>query len=444
MRSAALLAALAVLSRSALAAPAAGADEPITLTVESSVEFALKENIDVALAELDLRAFQSRAREVMAAGIPDLAATGSYTHNFKKPLAFFGGRKTEVGERNSMQAGFELEQTIYSGGKLRAGLKAAKLGAAAGENALRSSRQDVTLKVKQLFYAVLLASAAASISEDNLRSAEAHLLTIRERYKQGVDSDLAVLRQEVEVANAKPALIQARNLFELGLTLIKDVLGMDIDRPILIAGRLDAPDAGPLPYEAVAKAALARNPDYQAARKRAEAASQLIRVAAGDQRPQLSLFGNALWTAQSPDISPGPEQSGTSLAGGLRLRFPFFTGGKTIESVRQARIDHARALEVQRKAARAVRVEVKRQWLAAKEAEERARSQETAIDQARRALEATETRYKSGDASQLELNDATLALRRARTLYAQASHDFLAAKAALERAAGARLEEITQ
>lgn len=444
MRSAVLLAVLSAFSVPSLAAPAADGAEPMTLTLESAVEFAMKENIDVALAELDLRAFQSRYREVMGAAIPDLSATGSYTRNFKKPLAFFGGRKTEVGERNSMQAGFELEQTIYSGGKLGAGLKAAKLGRAVGEDALRSSREEVTLTVKRFFYSVLLASATASISEDNLRSAEAHLATIRERFKQGVDSDLTVLRQEVEVANAKPALIQARNLFELGLTFLKDVLGMDVDRPVLIAGRLTAPDSGPPPYEAVARAALERNPDYQAARKRAEAASQLVRVAAGDQRPQLSIFGNYLWTAQSPDLSPGPEQSGTSIAGGLRLRFPFFTGGETLERVRQARIDHERSVEAQRKAERAVRVEVKRQWLAAKEAEERARSQETAIGQARRALEATETRYKSGDASQLELNDATLALSRARTLYAQASHDFLAAMAGLERAAGARLEEINR
>lgn len=442
MRSALLaalvLSTLSVTSRAQPAAPA----EPLTLTLEAAVDLALKENIDVSLAALDLRAFQSRYREVMGAAIPDLSLTGTYTRNFKKPLAFFGGRKTEIGELNSMQGGVELEQTLYSGGKLRAGLKAAKLGAAAGEDALRSTREDVTLAVRSYFYAVLLASATASISEDTLRSAEAHLSTIRERYKQGIDSDLTVLRQEVEVANAKPSLIASRNLFELGLTSLKDVLGLDVDRQVVIDGRLDPPGAAAPAYESLVKAAMERNPDYQASRKRAEAALQLARVAAGDQRPQLSLFGNYLWTAQSPDLSPGPEQSGTSAAGGLRLRFPFFTGGETLERVRQARIDHERALEAQRKAERAVRVEVKRQWLAAKEAEERARSQEAAIGQARRALEATETRYKSGDASQLELNDATLALGRARTLYAQASHDFLVALAALERAAGTKLKEI--
>lgn len=441
MRRVLFLAALATLSGAARAQPIPS-QEPLTLTLGQAIDLAMRENIDVALAELDLRAFQSRYREVMGAAIPDLALTGSYTRNFKKPLAFFGGRKTEIGELNSMQGGFELEQTIYSGGKLSAGLKASRFGTASAQNELRAAREDVTLAVKRAFYSVLLASATAAISEDNLGSAEEHLTTIRERYKQGLDSDLTVLRQEVEVANAKPALIQARNLYELGLTLLKDILGLDVDRPVLLEGRLDAPGASPPPYEALVKAALERNPGYQAERKRAEAAFQLARVAAGDQRPQLSLFANYLWTGQSPDLSPGPEQSGTSAAGGLRLRFPFFTGGETLERVRQARINHERAREAMQKAERAVRVEIKRQWLAVKEAQERAVSQETAIGQARRALEATEVRYKGGRASQLELNDATLALNRARTLHAQASHDFLAALAAMERAAGTRLEEI--
>lgn len=439
VRSALLLVALAVLPAGA---QEQAASAPMTLTLEQAIELAMKQNIDVELAELDLRAFQSRYRQVIGSAIPDLALTGTYTRNFKKPLAFFGGRKTEIGEKNSMQGGVELEQTLYSGGKLTAGLKATKLGVRAGEDSLRAAQAEVALAVKRAFYSVLLASATASIQEDNLRSAEEHLATIQERYKKGLDSDLVVLRQEVEVANAKPALIQARNLHELGLTLVKDLLGLDVDQPLALAGELGGGQTAPPLYEAAAKAALERNPDYQASRKNAEAAFHLARVAAGDYRPQLSLFGNYLWTAQSPDLSPGSQERGESAAGGLRLRFPFFTGGETRERVRQARIDHERAREGMRKIERGVRVEVKRQWLGVKEAAERQLSQDKAIGQARRALEATEIRYKAGHASQLELNDATLALNRARTAHAQAQHDYQVALAALERVAGTKIEEM--
>jgi outer membrane protein TolC len=87
-------------------------------------------------------------------------------------------------------------------------------------------------------------------------------------------------------------------------------------------------------------------------------------------------------------------------------------------------------------------VDVKRQWLDAREALERAQSQETAIDQARRALESIEVRYKAGQAGQLDLTDATLALNRARTTHVRALNDYWVGLAALQRAAGADLKEI--
>jgi len=93
------------------------------------------------------------------------------------------------------------------------------------------------------------------------------------------------------------------------------------------------------------------------------------------------------------------------------------------------------------KSSRALKVEVKREWLMVKEAWERAQSQESAISQARRALDATEIRYRAGQASLLEQNDATLALQQTRLLYANALHDYRVALAALERAVGMPVEE---
>ena len=52
--------------------------------------------------------------------------------------------------------------------------------------------------------------------------------------------------------------------------------------------------------------------------------------------------------------------------------------------------------------------------------------------QARKALAATEVRFKNGLASQLDLNDATLALSRSQTFYTQAKHDVCSADAELK------------
>jgi len=91
---------------------------------------------------------------------------------------------------------------------------------------------------------------------------------------------------------------------------------------------------------------------------------------------------------------------------------------------------------------RAVKIQVKEAWLSMKEASQRLQSQSTAVDQARQALAATETRFKNGLSSQLELNDATFALNRVRTLSILAAHDYWVGLAALEKAAGGSLQGV--
>jgi outer membrane protein TolC len=438
-----------VLLAAALAALAAGraaaADAvpaPLTLTLDDAIKLALEQNIDAERARFNLAIFESEYRQAIGAALPQVTLSGSYTHNFEPPLAFFNGTKFIAGEPNALQGEAAFTQALYSGGKISAALRGGSAQREEGRANLAQTRDDVILAVKQSFYAVLLASATASIEADNLASAEEHMRTISARYKMGLDSDLNVLRQEVEVANAKPALITARNQVELGLTMLKDTLALDVDRPVTLVGALDEPNAMPS-YDKAAEVALSRRPEVTAAHQKVIVAQETMNVDAAGGRPQFSLFGNIQWNAQGQSLDLGPNDRGTSSAAGLNMTFPVFTGGQVREQVSQAKLAYERTLEEEAQTRRDVLVDVKRQWLGAEEALERAQSERTAIGQGRRALDSTEVRYKAGRASQLDLIDTTLALNRTRTTYVQALNDYWTSLAALERAAGVPLKEMT-
>ena len=436
----ALLAAAALLAFASVRAFAAA--EPLTLTLDGAVKIAIERNIDVELARRDLAIFESRYRQAFGAALPAVTLAGSYSRNFLGPFAFFGGQKILAGQPNSLQAGAEVDQALYSGGKVSAALRGGEAGRAASRWNLQQRRDDATLQVKQLFYSVLLASATTAIERDNFASTEEHLRTISQRYKMGLDSDLTVLRQQVEVANAKPALIEANNQVELGLTLLKETLALDVDIPMVLSGELSPPGAALPSYEKAAGLALSRRPEVLAAHQASILAEETTRMIAADGKPQLSLFWNYLWQGQGPNLNLGPQERGYSSAAGVNFRFPVFAGGQIHERVAQSNLEYEKSLETEAQVARAVRVDVKRQWLDVREALERAQSQETAIDQARRALASIETRYKAGQAGQLDLTDATLALNRARTTYVQALNDYWVGLAALQHAVGADLQEI--
>jgi len=414
------------------------------LTLEKAIALGLEQNLDISLARERLAGLEALRREAIGAALPALSLNSSYNRNLKKPAFFLGGQAITAGSDNSLRHAFNLQQYLFAGGAVSEGMKAARIGVEGGQAQVRGAKEDVVLAVKQFFYAVCLASETASIQRDFLALAEDHLKTIAERFRQGLDSDLVVLRQKVEVANAQPALVAARNAHELSLTLLKDSLGLDVDAPVRVLGSLDGGRVVLMSYESLQSAALERNPAYQTARKQWEQSESLVHVAQAGRWPLLSLYADYQWYSESNADWPGPNERAWSSVAGLRLNYPFFTGGQTSAKIAQARSRRDAARTGMEQVARGIRVEVKRQWLAVKEALERAQSQESAISQARRALEATEIRYRAGEASLLEQNDATLALQQTRLLYANALHDYRAALAALERAVGMPVEEVVR
>ncbi len=443
--------ALTVLTASPSPAQQKAPEDAIVLTLPEALKMGLERNIDVALAGLDLKTFQSEYRQAIGVAIGDLKGTASYERNIKRQAAFFNttdstgltsSQKFSMGEDNSFAAGLNFEQSLFSGGRITAGIVGGGQRVEAGKEMVRGVQEDVEFIVKELFYSYLLANETVTIQRDNRDLVNEHLATIRERYRQGLDSDLIVLRQQVEVANAETELIQARNVEDLSITNMQRTLYLDVDRPLKLVGALDPPGDEMPDYETVIRQAMAHNAALSVAQKHVTVMKEYYKIVRADRFPDVKGFANFDWVAQSDNFAPGPNERNYDFGVGAKMEWKLFTGGEIHERIAQARIDIDRAMEEQTKIERDIRVQVKQQWLNVREARERARAQEAAVGQAKRAVEAMEIRYKQGEASQLELNDATFALNRARTEYARASHDFWVARAALERVMGAPLEEI--
>ncbi|MFA5975140.1 MAG: TolC family protein [Elusimicrobiota bacterium] len=431
-----------LLTGTAFAPCISAAETPLMLTLEQALQLAKEKSVDLTLAHLTLDDFHSRYRQAIGGALPEIGLTATYSRNIQKPVAFFSGGKMEAGRDNGFDAAITAEQPLYSGGKVLTTIRGARHGLHGQEKLLESTQDDVALAVKSLFYGALLSSATVAIERDNLSSAQEHLDTIRARFRQGLDSDLTLRRQDVEVANTSANLIRAKNLHEMALINLQELLTLDVDRPLQVLGVLAPPNKPAPPYETVSKMALQRHPGLQAAREQTQVSDHLISIALANMKPKLSLFGSLEWVAQANDLSPTADERATVLIGGLKLSYPLFAGGSQWESVRQARVAYQRDKEQEDRLERAVRVDVRRQWLAITEALERAKSQEEAVEEARLALKATEIRYRAGQANQLELNDATFALNRVRTLYIQAAHDYQVSLASLERAAGGSLQGV--
>lgn len=419
---------LALLLFSPLLASAA----PQPLTLDGAVSAALKSNATVVTAEETRRIYKERVREYWGSVFPQASVSAAYTNYLDKPNAAILGAK----DAGVYTGSLDINQVLWAGGKVSTGIKMATIYSRASGEQLATAQKAVARSVKQVYYSVLLAKAMAGVQKESLSLARQHLATIEAQYKQGIASDLAMLRQKVEVSNTEPALTQAQNLYEIGLVELKNLIGLDPETEIDLTdgfncGRRVPGEAAPL-YAA----ALAARPDYRNMKYQRDLYHEMVSIERAGHFPYLSAFASRQYYGSKESGFPQSPDRTWSTTAGVRLSLPIFSGGSVSSRTRQAKLQEGIADNNLRELERRIKIEVKKAWLSMKEASERLESQGTAVETARKALAATEVRFRNGLAGQLELNDATLALNRAQTLYNQAQHDACSADAQLKWALG--------
>jgi outer membrane protein TolC len=420
------------------------ADDTVVMTLPDILTRADRDNLDVQSARLDLEKIHSRYWESLGTALPSVDLSGNVTRHYKPPMAFMNGGAVKTAKTNVATADLSAQQPLYTGGKVRTAIRLAQDAFAFQEDTTRATREEAAFIARRFYFAVLLTQRLSDIQHENLARAKDHLTTIRKRYDQGIDSDLALRRQEVEEAEARSLLLQADNMKETTLLALKDFLRMDLDQSIAVKGSFDEPRSFIPGADVLEKAALDHRPEIAVARAAVAVQADLRRLSWAEFQPTLAAYGRYQHFLQSNETDFTPKDEAESLSGGLSLTWNLFRGGQDIQKARQARMEWEQALLRQEKTERGIRRDVREKRLNLMEASERVSVQHEAVDHARLALKAVEIRYGAGRAGQLELNDATLAFNRARLAEAQALSDYWTGRAALERAVGITLEEASQ
>jgi len=404
----------------------------LDLTLDAAVRTALKNNATVVIAGETRRIYKEKINEYWGTVYPHLSASGKYTRNLEAPSVFMGGNRIKSGLKNVYTGSLDLDQVIWAGGKINTGIRMADLYAAASDEQFKTAGNDIAKAVRQTYYSVLLSSSLATIQRESLNLALQHLRTIEAQYKQGLASDLSVLRQQVEVSNTEPALTQAWNLYEENLIELKNLLGLDPESEITLTDGLTCARNGPGEITELYKAALLNRPEYRDAKIQRDLYLETIKTEQAAHYPYVSAFASRQFQGQSDSGFPGEAGQSWSTTAGLNISLPIFSGGSTSSKVRQARLQAEIAGTNLRELERKIKIAVKKAWLGLNEASMRLASQATSVETSRKALAATEVRFKNGLASQLELNDTSLALNRSQTLYIQALHDTCSADTELQ------------
>jgi len=380
--------------------------------------------------------------QTRAVALPQLQASGKYQDNEITLVQNFPGVPGIQSPHQDWNAGVQIVQSIYMGGKMVAALRAADATQLQAVAIYQTAVADTLLAVRLAYYDVLLAAQQITVHEASVNLLQKELDDQQHRFDAGTVPHFNVLRAQVSVANERPNLIRAKNDYRIAKNNLANLLGYNLPREIwedipfnLTDGLDTAPYAVNLP-DAIQQALTSRT-ELTTARKTIELQQLNIVNAKSGYKPTVQLFAGYNWMNSSFSTDVGDKLDGWNA--GAQMSWNIFDGALTAGKVTQAKALYAKSQTDLADQSRQIELAVRTAYSDFIEARETLESQSKVQEQADEALREANARAEAGTGTQLDVLDAETSLTQARTTQITAQHDYAAARARLERAIGADL-----
>ncbi|HVU18673.1 MAG TPA: TolC family protein [Candidatus Didemnitutus sp.] len=406
---------------------------PDRLDLPYSLAFALDNNFSIRQAKERIRQQEGVLLVVKSATIPNVAATGDYQRN-----------ATEISS-NGYDHNWAIEiaahQTLFAGGGVVSGVKAQKLALEAATLELESVINDALFDVRTKFYTVIVNRERIKVQEQNVELLQRQLQDVKNRFDAGTVSNFEVLRAEVALANAQPALITARNDFRLSIEELRQSLGFVTstqDNVTKVPEFIGTLDFKPTSYDLASALATARSkrPDLQRLQELQSSAEEGVFVSRAAYYPNLSAF--AAYDVRDGSLFLGPG-SPSNLKGwtiGLQSQWNIFDGRATEGRVAQSKSLLEQSKLATAEATLAIDVDVRRSISSFQQANELAEASQKVVTQAEESVRLANARFGAGTATQLDVLQAETDLTTARLNQLQAYYSYNIAVATVRKAMG--------
>jgi outer membrane protein len=342
-------------------------------------------------------------------------------------------RDLPFGRENTYRFGLSFSQTLFSGGQLRGQAQAAGAEVRSAAIGLTSARAQLLLDVTGAYYDATLADRLLTIAQATLDQADTTLSQTQLARQVGNLSEFDLLRARVTRDNQRPIVIQRRADRDLAYFRLKSLLDFPLDEPVVLSTELgDTTLADSARLQAVVETTgdtgtAARAPVRQAA-EAVKAQRGLLRVARGQRLPQVALTSQYAQFGYPGKVSPFGARFVDDWVVSLGLQLPIFTGGRIGGEVDVARANLSEAELRLQQTHELAEVDARSAATQLEAADAAWQASAGTVEQAARAYQIAELRYREGLSTQNELLDSRIQLQQAQASRARAARDLQVAK----------------
>jgi outer membrane protein len=433
------------------------------ITLDEAIEMALEQNREIGVAALEVRKSRAAVREAFGYALPTVDVNGNFSRFIEKPRMPFPDFEALLGnatysilfdegviprdedkfkpvatrlqsfaQTNNYESQIHVTQTLFNSTVIR-GIGASRRYLNLSEEELQRTISATILDVKRSFYAVLLTKEMYEIAEASFVNASDNMRNVRAAYEQGLVAEFDLLQAEVQVENIRPMVLQSGNALKNSKDGLKIVLGIEQEIDIDVSGEM-VYEAEPIPdVDLTIDEAFRGNYGVKALEIKKDVDRAFIDFYQSEYWPVLYAFGN--YTLAGSDDKYN-FQSYTSSIVGVTLSFNIFNGGRSRQRVQQARVTMNQTEQQLLQYREYVAMQVKRKINDLHRVQIVLEAQERNVELADRAYAIAVVRYREGTGNQLEVQNADIALRQARTNRLNSVYDYIIARAELDHLVG--------
>jgi outer membrane protein TolC len=320
------------------------AQEPVRLTLDSAIALALKQNRQLELARLQIVGQEHQKAIARAKYFPQIRNESAVLHiteiaGVSIPQGALGNgtpvRDVIVGQggTTSYTSGTGLAQPLTQLLKIHEANRAATVDVISASIQLESAQDEIALKVRQLYGAVLIAQWKQNAAEMQVKAAEEKEQETKDEVTQGQALDVAAMESRASVLQAKQDVLTQRLTRDETRMQLNYLLGLPLTTPLTL-DETTALAAVDLPSRTESlRLVLIQSPEIRAAQQQIEKARAGVAAARDDYIPDVT--GLARYSYQS-GVPLLVHNFGSF---GFSLTWDLFDGGK-----REAELGHAKTL----------------------------------------------------------------------------------------------------
>lgn len=411
--------------------------DTVRLTLTAALAQAEPASEQVGIAQAGVRRSKGAVMQTRAALLPQVNLGPQYTYVFENPYQSLFPPDTTGSNpftsTNQWRIGGSVGMSLLNLSQWSQ-LSASKIATRVATLQLSQQQALTILTVANSYYDAALTAQLVTITEFTLDQAERTLKDVTLGHEVGTQSEFEQLRSRVARDNQVPVVTRARANRDIAATRLKQLLDIPLTTEIVLETPLDdRENPGALP-ESVdtllqgADTAAATRAVVRTAQETVKQNEQLNAAAGRLWIPTLQTTMNYNRAGFSADFFPVGDEFANDWNFIAVINWPIFTSGRILGTKKQtaANLDAARLQAKLTGEQAALDNETINARL--KEAQDNAVATASVVEQATRAYQIAELRYKEGLSTQTELQDVRLQLEQARANQAQAARDLQVAR----------------